>query len=201
MAEKRDHLPLEGQSKLTLQERSSTRAHSTEHSGDEDPITDINVTPLVDVALVLVIIFMAVSPFMLQAGLLVNESRAGAATGKHSLDENIQIAITIDNVITVNGKSTDINDLKKTLKDLIPKSKDGLVTVQADKSNLVGQVVAVMDIAKQSGAKKVAILNDLRKKEIVQRGFCKPKKEKSASKIIPLHNNESEAQKGRSRLP
>ena len=76
------------ESKINLRSRSS-RAHSTESMDDQEAITDINVTPLVDVALVLVIIFMAVSPFMLQAGIVVSESKAGAATGKASLDENV----------------------------------------------------------------------------------------------------------------
>ena len=152
------------ESKLTRQSRSSERAHSTEHAVEEQVITEINVTPLVDVALVLVIIFMAVSPFMLQAGIQVTESKAGAAAGKASLSENVQITLTQENKILVNGKEILLPDLALSLKEAIPKSKDGLVTLQADKNNQVGQVVAVLDIAKQSGAKKVAILNKLESK-------------------------------------
>jgi biopolymer transport protein ExbD len=148
----------ERESKITLSRRSAERAHSTEHS-DEEPITEINVAPLVDVALVLVIIFMAVSPFMLQAGLTVTESKAGAATGKASLDENVQIGLAQDGKITLNGEEVAPNDLTIALKIAIPKSKDGLVTVQADPANRVGTVVQVLDIAKQAGAKKVALLN------------------------------------------
>ena len=149
----------ETQSKLTIQSRSSARVHSTEQADEQDAITDINVTPLVDVALVLVIIFMAVSPFMLKAGLQVLESKAGAATGKASLEENVQISLTGDNKILVNGEDVSLTDLSSKLKERIPKSKDGLVTLQAEKTNRVGQVVEILDIAKQAGAKKVAILN------------------------------------------
>src|SRR3989344_8656669 len=92
--ERRRPSPEELESRLTLESRSSERSHSTERAVEEEPITEINVTPLVDVALVLVIIFMAVSPFMLQAGLQVSESKAGAATGKHALEENVQITLT-----------------------------------------------------------------------------------------------------------
>lgn len=148
------------ESKITLQDRSAERAHSTESVVDEEPITEINVTPLVDVALCLVIIFMAVSPFMLQAGLNVSESKAGAATGKHALEENVQISLTGENRILVNGEEVPLTELSAKLKERIPKSKDGLVTLQAEKTNRVGQVVEILDIAKQSGAKKVAILNN-----------------------------------------
>ena len=146
-------------SKLTLQSRSSDRAHSTESSADQEAITEINVTPLVDVALVLVIIFMAVSPFMLQAGIKVSESKAGAATGKASLEQNVQIALSADGKISVNGEPISLEALPAKLKEVIPKSKDGLVTLEAESSNHVGQVVEILDLAKQSGAKKIAILN------------------------------------------
>ena len=163
--ERRKFQRSEVQSKLTIQSRSSARVHSTEQFGDQDAITDINVTPLVDVALVLVIIFMAVSPFMLQAGLQVQESRAGAATGKASLEENVQISLTEAGKILVNGEDVSLADLSSKLKEKIPKAKDGLVTLQAERSNRVGQVVEILDIAKQSGAKKVAILNKLEDKK------------------------------------
>ena len=162
--ERRKQQRREFQSKLTLHSRSSERAHSTEHAGDQEEITDINVTPLVDVALVLVIIFMAVSPFMLQAGILVSESKAGAATGKASLDQNVQITLEASGKISVNGEAIPLENLSAKLKDAIPKSKDGLVTLQAETTNRVGQVVEVLDLAKQAGAKKVAILNKTEEK-------------------------------------
>ncbi len=118
------------------------------------------MTPLVDVSLVLVIIFMAVSPFMLQAGIVVSESRAGAATGKASLDENVQISLSAEGRLLVNGEAVaSLDALSDKLKTVIPKSKDGLVTLQAEKSNHVGQIVEILDIAKQVGAKKIAIIN------------------------------------------
>ena len=156
---KNDALDSEQESKLSLESRSSERSHSTEHGTDDDPITEINVTPLVDVSLVLVIIFMAVSPFMLQAGLTVTESKSGAAKGKASLTENVQVTLTPDNKIMLNGNEILLADLNSALKEAIKKSKDGLVTLQADKTNRVGQVVEILDIAKQAGAKKVALLD------------------------------------------
>lgn len=147
------------ESKLTVEARSESRAHSTEHFSDEDPITEINVTPLVDVALVLVIIFMAVSPFMLQTALEVSHSTQGAATGKAALDENIQIALKIDGTITVDGTVVVLEELAETIRTKLPRTKDQLVTISSDDKNLVGQVVQILDIAKQQGAKKVAIVS------------------------------------------
>jgi biopolymer transport protein ExbD len=147
------------ESKLTIEERSPDRAHSTERAIEEEPITEINVTPLVDVALVLVIIFMAVSPFVLQTGLNVLESKAGAAKGKSALSENVQVFLTQAGIIKINDQEVLAENLFEVLKKAIAESQDGLVTVQADEKNLVGEVVSILDLAKQAGAKKVAILN------------------------------------------
>ncbi len=150
----------EEESKVALKSRSADRAHSTESMDDQEAITEINVTPLVDVSLVLVIIFMAISPFMLQAGIVVSESKAGASTGKASLEDNVQITLKADGSILLNGETlSSLDALSEKLKISIPKSKDGLVTLQAEKGNHVGQVVEILDTAKQLGAKKVAILN------------------------------------------
>ncbi len=162
---KDDFYQQEQESKLARSQHSSERSHSTENLDDDDPITEINVTPLVDVALCLVIIFMVVSPFMIQAGLTVTESRAGAATGKKSLEDNLQITLNEQDQIEVNGQAVALSDLKSILKEKLPKTKDGLVTVQAEKLNRVGQVVELMDIAKQSGAKQVALLNKTESKK------------------------------------
>lgn len=150
---------LENESKVAHQARSPGRVHTTERANEEEPITEINVTPLVDVALVLVIIFMAVSPFMLQAGLTVQESKAGAETGKHALEKNLQIRLNEENKIFVNNEEILLKNLADFLKTKIPKTLDKMVTLQAEKTNRVGQVVEILDLAKQSGALKVAILN------------------------------------------
>ena len=70
---------------------------------EDEPITDINITPLVDVSLVLVIIFMAIAPYAIQAGLKVLESRATTAVGKVSASENVSIKLAKDGRLTING--------------------------------------------------------------------------------------------------
>ena len=67
---------------------------------EDEPITAINVTPLVDVCLVLVIIFMAVAPMAVTLGIKVLESRASNAEGKASVDENVQVKLALDGQIT-----------------------------------------------------------------------------------------------------
>lgn len=125
---------------------------------DDEPITQINVTPLVDVCLVLVIIFMAVAPMAVTLGIKVLETRASNAEGKASVDENVNIRIAADGAITVNGTATDGMTFRGTLVAALAKSKDKMVIVTADAKNKVGLVVEVLDASKQAGALKLAVM-------------------------------------------
>jgi len=125
---------------------------------DEDAITDINLTPLVDVSLVLVIIFMAIAPFAMQAGIKVLESKAKAAVGKVSAGSNVTVRLTRDGKLTVNDKPAALEALGPALAEELSKSTDKMVILTADDENRVGEVVHVLDTAKQAGAGKIAIM-------------------------------------------
>lgn len=125
---------------------------------EDEPITQINVTPLVDVCLVLVIIFMAVAPMAVTLGIKVLETRRSNAEGKASVDENVNIRITTDGSITVNGTKTDGVTFRGVLAAQLQMSKDKMVVVTADATNKVGLVVEVLDASKQAGALKLAVM-------------------------------------------
>ncbi len=137
-------------------------AGGPQNEGDE--ITDINVTPLVDVSLVLVIIFMAVAPFAVTAGIKVLESKARAAEGKASASENVQVRLSAEGALTINGRAASFDGLFKALEEALAAAKDKMVLVTADEKNKVGQVVEILDSAKQAGALKLAIMKEERAK-------------------------------------
>lgn len=125
---------------------------------DGDAITEINITPLVDVCLVLVIIFMAVAPMALTVGIKVLESRAKASEGKVAADENVQVRLNEAGQITVNGAVVAAEKLRDTLLVTVGKSRDKMVIITADEKNRVGQVVTILDTARTAGALKLAIM-------------------------------------------
>lgn len=126
----------------------------------EDPITDINLTPLVDVSLVLVIIFMAVAPFAIQAGIKVLQSKASAQVGKVSLSESVQVKLTRDGLLTLNGAGLTREEYSAAVAKALLKSADKFVIVKADTENKVGQVVGLLDDARQAGALKMALMRN-----------------------------------------
>jgi biopolymer transport protein ExbD len=125
---------------------------------EDEPITAINVTPLVDVCLVLVIIFMAVAPMAITLGIKVLESRSSTAKGKASVSENVKVDIALDGSITVNGVKTDGLTFRRVLVDALARSRDRMVIVSADARDKVGLVVNVLDQSKQLGAQKLALM-------------------------------------------
>ena len=133
-------------------------AFSTNKS--DDAITDINVTPLVDVSLVLVIIFMAVAPFAVQSGIKVLQSKASAQVGKVSLSESIQVKMSAAGEISINGARIQLADFPARIAQILLASKDKFVIIKADENNKVGEVVSLMDTAKQAGALKMALMKN-----------------------------------------
>ncbi len=123
----------------------------------EKIITDINITPLTDVMLVLLIIFMVTTPFIMQGNIKINLPSANAPSDQNP-EKLIIIGITADGKTYLNGKEIfDENVLSEELKKLLLLSNEKKVIIEADKSTFHGTVVKVMGIAKNAGAEKLAI--------------------------------------------
>ncbi len=127
--------------------------------GEQEIVAEPNLTPLIDVCLVLVIIFMVTAPMVMQAGIKILESQSGAATGKHAAEENIEVILTEDDKVMLNGQEVLWQDFPVRIRQELFKSRDKLVFVAADDKNRVGKVVEILDISKQQGARKVAIIS------------------------------------------
>jgi len=133
--------------------------HGPKRAASGGAITEINVTPLVDVCLVLVIIFMVIAPMAMQSGIEVAGSKAGAAKGEAALSENVTVVLDEKDRVTVNGRAVAWKEFGDRVAAALKKSKDGLVSVDATPKAEVGRVVEILDTVKQRGARRVALLN------------------------------------------
>jgi biopolymer transport protein ExbD len=127
-----------------------------------DVFADINITPLTDIFLVLLIIFMVTTTAIAesarneQSGLKVDLPRGGAkAAGAAAHD--VAIAVLEDGRLVVGGKVVDERALADILKAAAAASAETLVLVQADQGVPHGRVVAVMDLARRQGLARLAI--------------------------------------------
>lgn len=125
---------------------------------EEDSISKINLTSLVDVSLTLVIIFMVITPFTMQTGITVTSSKMGESKGKVAQSENVSIYLSANGQIKINGQPVSWDKLPDVLRVSIPKSKNRMVMLLASPENHVNQIVDILDCARQEGAKKLAIL-------------------------------------------
>lgn len=118
----------------------------------------LSLTPLVDVSFALVIFSLLTMNLFLTAGINVMESKADAAKGKRSLKENICVELTMDRKIYINRKKVSWLDFQYRLKTLLPKTKDQMVIIMADDESFCEDVVELLDMSKQAGAKRLALV-------------------------------------------
>lgn len=118
----------------------------------------LSVTPLVDVSFALVIFSLLTMNLFLTAGINVMESKADAAKGKRSLKENICVELTRDRKIYINRKKVSWLDYQHRLQALLPKTKDRMVIIMADDDCICEDVVELLDMSKQVGAKRLALV-------------------------------------------
>jgi biopolymer transport protein ExbD len=119
------------------------------------PIVDINMIPLIDVSLVLLIIFMVLTPFLVQQQVKVNLPRAVSASEVAS--RPIVVGIQKAGEMTLNGQMESIGSLEGDLKNLLRRQPDRPVLIQADRELPLQNVISVMDIAKRLQVGKVGI--------------------------------------------
>jgi biopolymer transport protein ExbD len=124
---------------------------------DDDEITGINVTPLVDITLVLLIIFMVTTSIISNAeGLHV--AKPEAATGEKLQDSSVLLVCTADGTIQVDGVTLDSDAaILEKLTDKLVEDRNLQGIVQCDESAAVGQMVHLIDLMRDAGVKKYAI--------------------------------------------
>jgi biopolymer transport protein TolR len=122
------------------------------------PMTDINVTPLVDVMLVLLIIFMVTAP-LIQSGVKVDLPRASAQQMEHS-EEKLVLTITRDRRIFLGNTEISIRDLETKLARNARIQKDKELYLHADRSLPYGQVVEIMATARRAGVESLGMITE-----------------------------------------
>jgi biopolymer transport protein TolR len=126
---------------------------------DDAPITDINITPLVDVCLVLVIIFMVTAPMMSDPAIKVDLPKAHTREGEEK--DKITLTLSKDGEYALDYvKFTDMKKLEATLKQKLAESDSKLIILRADKDALHGQLTDLMARAKDAGALSMTIATE-----------------------------------------
>ncbi len=125
-------------------------------SSDSDtPISEINVTPFVDIILVVLIIFMVTTPIIMNPSVQINLPKA--ASGDETVPSQLNISIDKNGDFFLNGTKTSIESLSETAKSESQKKPEIQAIISADKDVPHGRVIEIIDAVKSSGVLKFAI--------------------------------------------
>lgn len=127
---------------------------SLQKRGRSPIMAEINITPLTDIFLVLLIIFMVSSAAMVDSGAKINLPEVDTTA---SQPREITITVTPDEQIYVNNVPTPFEELEGSLVGLISAKPDIPVVLEGDRKVLFGEAVKILSIAQKAGATQVAI--------------------------------------------
>jgi biopolymer transport protein ExbD len=124
--------------------------------------SDINVTPLVDVMLVLLIIMMLIAP-MLQQGVSVKLPTATNTVDKPEVQGQTVVAIGRDKQMYLNAKQVNEGDLGTRVTEILENAKEKIVLIKADEEVEYGAVMAAMDQLRQAGIEDIGLITERKK--------------------------------------
>jgi len=129
--------------------------HSIQRKEIGTSLSEINVTPLVDVMLVLLIIFMVTAP-MMQSGIGVNLPQA--ETNSSPAEEGLTMTITQDRYIHIGESPINIFLLENKLKEYFYGKERKVVFIKADESLPYGYIINILDVIKKAGVENVGLV-------------------------------------------
>jgi biopolymer transport protein ExbD len=143
-----------------VMERKRRLARHEDAHAASGAMSDINITPLIDVMLVLLIIFMVVTP-LAQRGLDISLPQPPPPDQPPQETKSNQVVLGLEEgAITVNKNPVALEELESRLRDIYQARSDKTIFVRATGTVPYGRVVQAMDIAKGAGVERIGIISD-----------------------------------------
>jgi biopolymer transport protein ExbD len=124
-------------------------------SGDDEPISGINVTPLVDVVLVLLVIFMITAPVIYQSAIKVQLPKASSGE-KGGSESPLQFSISREGELGLNGKKLSWDEAEGQIK-AVKDPANQTISLSADQATPHGTVIRLMDLMRKYGLTRFAL--------------------------------------------
>ncbi len=122
---------------------------------DDELIADINITPFVDIILVVLIIFMVTATTIVKSSIKVN--LPDAVTGEATETTSLGLTLLPDGRMLLDGAETDVDGLRDVLRAAVAAGEDVVCLIAADRAVAHGRVVWLLDVLRSEGIGKFAI--------------------------------------------
>ncbi|MDD5454493.1 MAG: biopolymer transporter ExbD [Candidatus Ratteibacteria bacterium] len=117
--------------------------------------SSLELTPLVNVVFLLLIFLIVSSTFVQRPGVKVNLPVSSSVWGEER--ERIYVSLTYDNILFLNEKRTEWKHFPEVLNEIVLKLQKPILILNADEKSTHGQIIKIMDIAKQTGIESIII--------------------------------------------
>lgn len=135
-------------------------AMNPQNNNDEQIVSDINMTPLIDIMLVLIIIFMVTSQISNDSGLEIDLPKMGKGQSIKSEQKQVILSLDKGGMVALNGKAVDREQLKIAISEALKASGTTTVIFEGDQKTQLGEAISLMDLAKEAGAENFAVATE-----------------------------------------
>jgi len=127
---------------------------SADESTGDDIVAEINITPLTDIFLVLLIIFMVTTSVISSQGKNVDLPSSAVAS---QTPAGVTVTLTADDEVAIDGTVVTGDAIAPALKVALAKAKDKVVVLRGDRAVVLGRAVSILDMAQEAGATGIAL--------------------------------------------
>lgn len=131
--------------------------HSGGSRDDDDPVVELNMIPLIDIALTLLIILMITSAFIKKPGVALKLPSSETREGAPESNKDLVVVVTKDGRYFVDSAPQTDAALKTRMARLAARNKEARVLLKGDRSVSYGRVMRAMDLARQAGLTRVVL--------------------------------------------